>query len=74
MEFEHKILGLFGAVSAGIRGIFGVEVERGCLQRFDEDRQAFLRLTGAQLFRYSFELLQFQLGEKEREAVEWGWN
>ena len=27
----------------------------------------------AQLFRYSFELLQFQLGEKEREAVEWGW-
>jgi hypothetical protein len=44
------------------------------LQRFDEDRQAFLRLTGAQLFRYSFELLQFQLGEKERDAVEWGWN
>ena len=28
----------------------------------------------AQLFRYSFELLQFQLGEKEREAVEWEWN
>jgi len=27
----------------------------------------------AQLFQYSFELLQFQLGEKEREAVEWGW-
>ncbi len=27
----------------------------------------------AQLFRYSFELLQFQLGEKEKEAVEWGW-
>ncbi len=28
-------------------GIFGVEVGRGCLQRFDEDRQAFLRLIGA---------------------------
>ena len=28
----------------------------------------------AQFFRSSFELLQFQLGEKEREAVEWGWN
>jgi hypothetical protein len=49
-EFEHKILGLFGAVSAGIRGILGVEVGRGCLQRFDEDRQAFLRLIGAHRF------------------------
>ena len=31
-------------------------------------------ISQAQLFRYSFELLQFQLGEKEREAVEWGRN
>ena len=31
-------------------------------------------ISRAQLFRYSFELLQFQLGDKEREAVEWGWN
>jgi len=31
-------------------------------------------INRAQLFWYSFELLQFQLGEKERGAVEWGWN
>ena len=31
-------------------------------------------VSRAQFFRYSFELLQFQLGEKEGEAVEWGWN
>ena len=49
-EIAHKILGLFGAVSAGIRGILGVEVGRRCLQRFDEDRQAFLRLIRAHRF------------------------
>ena len=32
------------AFSAGIRGIFGVEVERGRFQRFAEVRQAFLKL------------------------------
>ncbi len=31
-------------------GIFGVEVGRGCLQRFDEDRQAFLGLIGTHRF------------------------
>jgi len=38
------------AVSAGIRGVFGVEVGRGCLQRFDGDRQAVLRLIRAHRF------------------------
>jgi hypothetical protein len=47
---RDKILGLFWAVSAGIRGIFGVEVGRGCLQRFDEDRQAFWRLIRTHRF------------------------
>jgi hypothetical protein len=32
------------AFSAGIRGIFGLEAERGRFQRFAEVRQAFLRL------------------------------
>jgi len=31
-------------------------------------------INRAQLFQYSFELLQFQLGEKEKKAVEWEWN
>ena len=40
----------FGAVSAGIRGIFGVEVARARFQRFGEARQAFLRLIRAHRF------------------------
>jgi hypothetical protein len=40
----------FEGFSAGIRGIFGVEVERGRFQRFAEVRQAFLRLIGAHRF------------------------
>jgi hypothetical protein len=39
-----------GAFSAGIRGIFGLEVERGRFQRFAEVRQAFLRLIRAHRF------------------------
>jgi hypothetical protein len=39
-----------GAFSGGIRGIFRVEVARGCFQRFGEARQAFLRLIGAHRF------------------------
>ena len=35
-----------GAFSGGIRGIFGVEVGRGCLQRFDEDRREESRPGG----------------------------
>jgi len=31
-------------------GIFGVEVAKGCFQRFGEARQAFLRLIGAHRF------------------------
>jgi len=36
-----------GAFSAGIWGVLGVEVKRGCWQRFAEVRQAFLRLIRA---------------------------
>jgi hypothetical protein len=39
-------LGLFGVFSAGIRGIYGLEVERGRLQRSGEAYQAFLSLFG----------------------------
>ena len=49
-NFSTRSCVCLGAFSAGIRGILGVEVERGCLQRFDEDRQAFLRLIGAHRF------------------------
>jgi hypothetical protein len=41
---------VWGAFSAGIRGIFGLEVERGRFQRFAEVRQAFLRLIRAHRF------------------------
>jgi hypothetical protein len=37
-------------LTEGIRGILGVEVGRGRFQRLGEDRQAFLRLTGAHRF------------------------
>ena len=30
IERRHKILGLSGVISAGFRGIFGVEVETPC--------------------------------------------
>jgi hypothetical protein len=40
----------FGSFSAGIRGVFGVEVERGRIQRFAEVRQAFLRLIRTHRF------------------------
>jgi hypothetical protein len=36
-----------GGLFSGIRGLFGVEVERGRLQRSSEARQAFLRLIWA---------------------------
>jgi hypothetical protein len=36
-----------GVFSAGIGGIFGLEMERGGFQRFAEIRRAFLRLIGA---------------------------
>ena len=39
-----------GAFSAGIRGIFGVDVARACFQRLGEAHQAFLRLIGAHRF------------------------
>ncbi len=44
------------------------------LPRSSRGQAPIFWISLAQLFRYSFELLQFQLGEKEREAVEWGWN
>ena len=44
------------------------------LPRLSRGQAPIFWISLAQLFRYSFELLQFQLGEKEREAVEWGWN
>jgi len=47
---KEKILCLFGGHSAGIRGILRVGVGRGCLQRFDEDRQALLRFIRAHHF------------------------
>ena len=43
------------------------------LPRSSRGQAPIFWINRAQLFRYSFELLQFQLGEKEREAVEWGW-
>jgi hypothetical protein len=44
------------------------------LPRSSRGQAPIFWISLAQLFRYSFELLQFQLGGKEREAVEWGWN
>jgi len=44
------------------------------LPRSSRGQAPIFWINRAQFFRYSFELLQFQLGEKEREAVEWGWN
>ena len=43
------------------------------LPRSSRGQAPIFWINRVQLFRYSFELLQFQLGEKEREAVEWGW-
>lgn len=47
MDFYHNFLGVFGAFSAGIRGIFEEEVAKGCFQRLGEARQTFLRLIRA---------------------------
>jgi hypothetical protein len=33
-EIAHKIMGLFWAFSGGIRGIFGIEVERGAFNHW----------------------------------------
>ena len=62
-------MGLFGAVSAGIRGILGVEVGRGCLQRFDEDRQAFLRLIGAHPLPRPVFLIFTTVGRRPRDSL-----
>ncbi|OGP49121.1 MAG: hypothetical protein A3K30_04590 [Deltaproteobacteria bacterium RBG_13_51_10] len=43
------------------------------LPRSSRGQAPIFWINRAQFFRYSFELLQFQLGEKEKEAVEWGW-
>jgi hypothetical protein len=62
-DFLHKILGLFVGFFSGDSGNFGVEVERGRLQRFAEVRQDFLRLIRAhRLLRPAF--LIFTIGGK----------
>jgi hypothetical protein len=62
-NFSTKSWVWFGAFSEGIRGIFGVEVERGRFQRSDEARQALLRLIrGTGSFRPVF--LIFTAGGK----------
>jgi hypothetical protein len=43
------------------------------LPRSSRGQAPIFWISRAQFFRYSFELLQFQLGEKEREAADWGW-
>ena len=49
-NFSTRSWVCFGSFSAGIRGIFGLEVERGCFQRFGKARQVFLRLIRAHRF------------------------
>lgn len=49
-NFSTRSWVCFGAFSAGLRGVFGVEVERGLVQRFAEVRQASLRLSRAHWF------------------------
>jgi len=49
-DFSTRSWVCFRAFSAGIWGIFGVEVERGRFQPWGEARQAFWRLTGAHRF------------------------